>query len=578
MLYTFYSRFSLSIFFLSVIIDLTGCSSQTKGPVADLVLTGGKIATINESMPYAEAIAIRADTILAVGSSSEIADFVGPQTEVVELAGRLAIPGFIEGHGHLLSLGRAQMILDLTATKSWAEVVDMVSDAVRTAEPGEWIQGRGWHQEKWDTVPEGSVDGIPTHHSLSAVSPDNPVLLGHASGHGSFANAEALRLSGISSETPDPSGGEILHDVRGEPTGMLRETAQRLVSRAVARASEDMTQEALDEKAETQIRFAIQEALENGVTSFHDAGSSFEQIDMFKRLVDEGRLPIRLYVMISESNEDLEERLPDYFMDGYGDNRLTVRSIKRGIDGALGTHGAWLLEPYEDLASSSGLNTASLESVRETARIAAKYGFQLNVHAIGDRANREILNIFEEAYANFQGLDAPRWRIEHAQHVDPEDLPRFAKLGVIASMQGIHCTSDALWVYRRLGKERARAGAYKWQTLWQSGAIVTNGTDVPVENIDPIASYYATVSRKLADGSVFFSDERLSREHALKSYTLNNAYAAFEENVKGSLETGKLADITVLSKDILTIEEDSIPETRVDMTIVGGKIMFERSI
>jgi len=577
MSYPFCRFFSFRFLLLPVIFVAAGCITPAESPLADLVLRGGKIATVNDAMPYAEAIAIRADPIMALGTTSEISDFVGSKTQVIELDGRLAIPGFIEGHGHFMSLGRARMILDLTVAKNWDEIVGMVSEAAESAEPGEWIEGRGWHQEKWDSIPEGSVEGVPTHQTLSAASPDNPVLLGHASGHASFANAEALRLSGISSETPNPSGGEILRDVRGDPTGMLRETAQRLVSRAVALSGENMTQEALDERAETRIQLAAKEALENGITSFQDAGSSLERIDMFKRVVDEGRLPIRLYVMISASNEDLAEKLPDYFLDGYGDNRLTVRSIKRGIDGALGTHGAWLLAPYEDLPSSSGLNTASLESVRETARLAAENGFQLNVHAIGDRANREILDLFEESYANIQDSSDPRWRIEHSQHVDPEDLPRFASLGVIAAMQGIHCTSDALWVYRRLGEERARTGAYMWQTLWQSGAVVTNGTDVPVENINPIASYYATVSRKLPDGSVFFPDERLTREQALKSYTLNNAYAAFEENIKGSLESGKLADITVLSKDILTIEEDSIPATRVDMTIVGGRIQFERS-
>lgn len=565
--------------FTLIILFVSACAApedQGNQGIADLVLRGGKVVTVNDSMPIAEAVAIRADTILALGTTREISDYIGPDTKVVELDGRLAIPGFIEGHGHFMGLGRAKMILDLTTARSWEEIVEMVEDAAASSEPGEWIRGRGWHQEKWDSVPEGSVEGVPTHQTLTAVSPDNPVFLTHASGHASFANAEALRQGGISSETPNPSGGEIIRDIRGEATGMLRETAQGLVRRALARSREIMTQEELNEEAETAARLAAQESLENGITSFHDAGSSFARIDFFKRLVDEGRLPVRLYVMISASNEDLAEHLPAYFMDGYGDHRLTVRSIKRGVDGALGTHGAWLLKPYEDLPSSEGLNTSSIESVAATARLAAENGFQLNVHAIGDRANREVLNIFEEEFDRIADNDDLRWRIEHSQHVDPVDLPRFADLGVIASMQGIHCTSDALWVYRRLGEERARTGAYMWQTLWQSGVVVTNGTDVPVENINPIASYYATVSRKLADGSVFFPDERLSREQALQSYTLNNAYAAFEDDVKGSLEVGKLADIAVLSIDILTVEEHLIPDARVDMTIVGGKILFER--
>ena len=365
--------------------------------------------------------------------------------------------------------------------------------------------------------------------------------------------------------------------MRGEPTGMLRETAQRLVGSALSKARESMTLEELAEESEMMATLAAAEALENGITSFQDAGSSFGRIDLFKQLADEGKLPVRLYVMISASNENLAESLPEYRLDGYGDSRLTVRSIKRSIDGALGTHGAWLLEPYEDLPSSAGLNTSSVESVTETAVIAAKHGFQLNVHAIGDRANREVLDIFENTFDSIEELSAGRWRVEHAQHLNPSDIPRFAELGVIPSMQAVHQTSDALWVYRRLGEERARDGAYMWQTLWQSGAVVTNGTDVPVENISPIASYYSTVSRRLTDGSVFFPDERLSREQALQSYTLNNAYAAFEEDIKGSLEPGKLADITILSQDILTIAEEDIPSTEIDVTIVGGEVLYTRS-
>ncbi len=562
---------------LCLALWVSGCSGLETNPYADLVLTGGKIATVSKDMPYAEAIAIRADTIMALGTSLEISDLVGPETHTIELEGRLAIPGFIEGHGHYMSLGRSRMILDLTTAASWEEIVEMVEEAAAAAEPGEWIQGRGWHQEKWDSVPAGSVEGVPTHQTLSAVSPDNPVLLGHASGHGAFANAEALRLGGVSSETPNPSGGEILHDMRGEPTGMLRETAQRLVSAALSKSRENMTEEELNEEAEIMVALAAREALENGITSFQDAGSSFSRIDFFKQLADEGRLPVRLYVMITASNDSLEAKLQNYRLDGYGENHLTVRSIKRSIDGALGTHGAWLLEPYDDLPSSAGLNTSSIESIEATAALAARSGFQLNVHAIGDRANRETLDLFERSFSSAEELKAGRWRIEHAQHLHPDDIPRFAELGVIPSMQAVHQTSDALWVYRRLGQERARDGAYMWQTLWRSGAIVTNGTDVPVENISPIASYYSTVSRRLSDGSVFFPDERLSREQALRSYTINNAFAAFEENIKGSLVPGKLADITVLSRDILTIDEEDIPDTEIDMTIVGGEILYDRN-
>ena len=563
---------------------LAGCDEprEADSAAADLVLTNGKIVTVDETLPEAQALAVMGDTIVAVGSSDEIAEYVGPTTQVIDLEGRLAIPGFIEGHGHYMGLGRAKMILDLTQVKSWDEIVAMVAEAAEGAEPGEWITGRGWHQEKWTETPAGSVDGVPTHHSLSDVSPENPVYLTHASGHAAFANEEAMRLGSISPETPNPAGGEIVHDARGEPTGLLRETAQRLVGAALARAREQMTEEELDEERRTQARLAAEESLSKGVTSFQDAGSGFGTIDLFKQLADEGNLPVRLYVMVRSSNESLAENLPDYRWIGYGNNYLTVRSIKRTIDGALGSHGAWLLAPYEDMPTSSGLNTATVEDVTGTAEIAIANGFQLNVHAIGDRANREVLDIFEKTFAANADQEDLRWRIEHAQHLSLDDIPRFAGLGVIASMQGIHCTSDAPWVYKRLGAQRAEEGAYVWQKLWQSGAIVTNGTDAPVENVDPIASFYATVSRKLtsadalADDSVFFADQRLSREQALQSYTLNNAVAAFEEDIKGSLSPGKLADIVILSKDIMTIPEDEIPTTEVLYTIVGGKVAYER--
>jgi hypothetical protein len=278
--------------------------------------------------------------------------------------------------------------------------------------------------------------------------------------------------------------------------------------------------------------------------------------------------------MLRVSNEQLAERLSDYRIIGYGDNRLTVRALKRSIDGALGPHGAWLLEPYEDLPSSSGLNTSSIESVEETARLAAEHGFQMNTHAIGDRANREVLDIYERRFAAIPDQSDLRWRIEHSQHLHPDDIPRFGEMGVIASMEGIHATSDAPYVLERLGEQRAREGAYVWQSLLKSGAVVTNGTDAPVEDVDPIASYYATVSRRTSDGTVFFPEQRMSRLEALRSYTLSGAYAAFEEDIKGSLTPGKLADITVLSKDIMTIDEDEIPTTQVAYTIVGGKVMY----
>lgn len=545
---------------------------------ADLVLKGGRIVTVGEELAEAAAVAIREGFIEMVGSDEDVSLHIGPETRVIELDGRLVIPGFIEGHGHFLSLGDSKMILDLTVAKSWDEIVSLVAGAVEEAEPGAWIRGRGWHQEKWDQVPSPSVEGAPVHDSLSAVSPENPVILGHASGHAAFANAKAMELAGLRRESTNPPGGELVRDADGNLTGLLRETAQRAVSEALSASMSLRQPEEVEANRRRVVELAGQEALSKGVTSFHDAGVSFETIDFYKRLEDEAVLPVRLYAMVRyQSNEEMEARLPEYRMEAEGNDFLTVRSIKRQIDGALGSHGAWLLEPYEDLPESVGLVLEPEEEIVGTARVAIQHGFQVNTHAIGDKANRRVLDIYEKVFeANGFPSDL-RWRIEHAQHLHPDDIERFAGLGIIAAIQGVHCTSDGPWVLKRLGSKRAEEGAYVWRKLIDSGAILGNGTDVPVEAIDPIASYYSSVSRVMRDGGVFYPDQRMTREEALRSYTLNNAYAAFEEELKGSLEVGKLADIAVLSEDILSIEESRIPEAQVDLTIVGGEIRFERS-
>jgi len=561
---------------LSALLLLTpACTGPAADDPATLVLKNGRIVTVDDELPEATWLAARGSTILALGDSADVAPLVGPATRVVDLGGRLAMPGFIEGHGHFMGVGRARMILDLTTARTWGDIVDQVADAASSAEPGSWIVGRGWHQEKWDETPEGAVDGVPTHQGLSAVSPDNPVYLTHASGHASFVNAEAMRLGGISAETPNPAGGEIVRDARGEPTGLLRETAQGLVGRARAAAEQNRTEEEMIAEAEEMVRLAAEECLAKGVTSFQDAGAGFETVDLFRRLADEGRLPVRLYVMLGVGNDALEERIDAYRLEGYADHRLTVRSIKRSIDGALGPHGAWLLEPYSDKPESAGLNTSEVADIEETARIALEHGFQLNVHAIGDRANREVLDLYERAFGGPDSLDR-RWRIEHAQHLHPDDIPRFAGLGVIAAMQGVHATSDGPWVFAKLGEQRAREGSHVWRSLMDTGAIVTNGTDAPVEDVDPIASYFATVTRQTRDGSLYFPDQRMSRMEALRSYTYLNAYAAFEEDLKGALTPGRLADIVVLSKDILVVPDDEIRDARVDLTIVGGEILYSR--
>jgi hypothetical protein len=558
-------------------IALPACRPAAPLSPADLVLRSGKVVTLVDAEPEAQAVAVAGYSILAVGSDDEIARHIGPETRVIDLEGRLVIPGFIEGHGHFMNLGAARMSIGLADASSWDEIVERVARAVARVAPGEWIQGRGWHQEKWDSVPADAVQGVPTNDTLSAVSPNNPVLLTHASGHASLANDRAMAEAGITASTSDPAGGTIVRDGAGKPTGMLRETAQRLVRHALSAALQQRGPEALERDAEHQIELAGRESLRHGITTFHDAGATFAEIDRFKRLASEGRLPVRLYVMVrGESIEAMARQLPEYRTLPSGDDFVSVRSIKHQIDGALGSHGAWLIEPYEDMGGSDGLVLETVEQIERTARLAIDYGFQVNTHAIGDRANREVLDIYERAFEIDPRHPDRRWRIEHAQHLHPSDIPRFAALGIIASMQGVHCASDGPWVSKRIGEARARSGAYVWRSLIDSGAIVTNGTDVPVESIDPIANFQASVTRRASDGSVFYGDQKMTREEALRSYTLSNAYAAFEENLKGSLEPGKLADIVVLSHDILTVPVAQLSEARVELTVLGGKIRYQR--
>lgn len=543
---------------------------------ADLVLTNGKIVTVEDAQPEVQAMAINGDTITALGSAQEIGRYVGPNTKVIDLHGALATPGIMEAHAHFTGVGDAARNLKLAEASTWGDIVRMVGEAAAKARPGEWIIGRGWHQEKWATPPSPHVDGFPVHDELSRVSPNNPVWLTHASGHAGFANAKAMELARIAKTTPNPPGGTILRDKSGNAIGLFNERAQGLIGDALSKSRAGRTAAEVEADLRTVIELASREALAKGVTTVTDAGSPPQTIEVVKKVVDEKKLPIRVWMMIRETPERLEVDMPKYRMVNYGDKRFTVRAVKRTIDGALGSRGAWMLAPYADLPSTSGLNTDTPGDVRETAAIAAKYDYQVAIHAIGDRANHEVLNIYEETFKRLR-LDgkALRWRIEHAQHISAADIPRFGQLGVIASMQGIHATSDAPYVLARLGPKRAEEGAYVWQKLMKTGAVIANGTDAPVEDIDPIASYYASVSRRTKDGSVFYGDQRMSRMEALRSYTLNVAFAEFDENIKGSLKPGKLADVTVFSKDLLTMPEQEIPSTKVLYTIVGGQVAYE---
>lgn len=551
------------------------CPTPLFAQLADVVIRGGKVLTMDQSQPEAEAIALKGERILAVGTSEAIGALVGTETKVIELKGdQTVIPGLIEGHGHFLGLGQSLMMLNLAQAKTWDEVVAQVEVAARVTPPGQWIIGRGWHQSKWEKAPEPSVEGYPTAEALSRVAPNHPVLLTHASGHMSIANDYAMRLGDVTPETTAPDGGEILRRPGGEPTGVLRERAQDLVSRALARDVAKQSVEQRDAEFARAIELAGAECLRYGITSFQDAGTPVDSIRSLRRYAAAGKLPLRLWVMVRDDLERIRQQASSLKMVGYGNQFLTVSAVKLSIDGALGPHGAWLLAPYADLPTSVGLNTIPLETVQAAAEFCATRDFQLCVHAIGDRANRETLDVFEAALKKYPTGQPRRWRIEHAQHLHPDDIGRFGKLGVIAAMQAVHCTSDAIFVPQRLGQLRSEQGAYVWRSLIDSGAVVTNGTDAPVEEVNPFPSLYASVTRKLPNGQTFFPEQSMTRLEALRSYTIDCAYAAFEENQKGSLVAGKLADLAILDRNLLTCEAEAILNTKVLFTVLGGKVVY----
>ena len=547
------------------------------GP-ADLVLRNGRIVTVDGQSPQVSALAIKGDRITAVGNDRDMLRLTGRKTQVIDLKGMLAIPGFIEGHGHFYSLGASLMELELRYANNWDAIISLVAEEVKKLKPGTWIIGRGWHQDKWDAKPQPNVEGLPFHHKLSAVSPQNPVFLSHTSGHGVFINKAAMQAAGISRISVDPSGGEIVRDEYGEPIGMLREYAAQPVREALAAYKAQRTLKEIEADMRRQVLLAAQNAIENGITSFQDMGSTWEELDHLKIMAEESNLPIRLYMAVQEPAVEMEEKLADYRLLGYGNNFLTIRCIgEKVLDGALGTHGGWLLEPYNDLPRSYGLNVTPIPEIRHSAELAIKHDYQLAIQGIGDRAARELFNIYEEQFNLHPEKQDHRWRIEHAQVTHPDDLPRYAALGVIPGTQGIFACSDGPWVLDRLGAERTKERGYIFRSMAESGALIMNGTDPPVEEISPIASFHCSITRKLPDGSIFQPEQRLTREQALRSYTINNAYAAFEEDIKGSITPGKLADITVLSKDIMTVPEEDIPGTEIVYTIIGGEVKYKWS-
>lgn len=555
-------------------ILIWGCQSR-KTP-ADLIIRGGTIYTADSSRSQVEAVAVNADTIVFAGSAADVESYLGEKTEVLDLKGATMTPGFIESHGHIMGLGYGELNLDLTTVKNYDELVAKVKDAVSKAQPGKWIIGRGWHQDKWDTKPDKIVKGFQTHDKLSAVSPENPVYLSHASGHAGFANAKAMQLAGVNQlsieklSTELGEGGEIIRDKLGNPTGIFNERAQTLVRRVIPENTLESNTQALE--------LAMDACARNGITSFHDAGAARDNITLFQQFRAQGKLKSRLYVMITGWDRTL---INEWFARGpeIDPRGVTVRAIKLNCDGALGSRGAWLHEAYTDRPDFFGMATFPMDSVLSRSREGLKYGFQICSHAIGDRANHEVLDRYEMAFKDFPDKKDHRYRIEHAQHLVPGDIERFGKLGVIPAMQAVHLSSDRPWAIERLGEKRIKEGAYMWQSLLKSGARVINGTDVPVEPITPMASFYASVSRKTLKGEPeggYEPEEKMTRDQALRSYTIDAAFGAFEENIKGSIAPGKLADFTVFSQDIMTIQEEVLLKTEVVMTILGGKKVYEK--
>jgi predicted amidohydrolase YtcJ len=522
---------------------------------------------MDPQQPQVSAVAISNGRFSFVGERDAALALRGRDTRVIDLANATAYPGLIDAHVHVAGIGSAQRSVDLTGASSFNELVDRVAARASTLRAGEVVQGRGWHQSKWLNPPAGHVEGFPTHHALSEAVPNHPVVLEHANGHSALVNQRAMEQLGINADTIAPEGGAIVM-LDGQPTGLLHETA---IDLAAPLQTYDL------QTAEELVELAQQHLLSEGITTAHDAGALQVDLEAQWAMARRGDLDVRLYSMVYASDEGaLTEWLARGPMINAGDSKLTVRSIKVQADGALGSRTAWLHAPYTDAPNTSGVLTYDLDALSALIRDSREGDWQINVHAIGDRANSEVLGVFAPFTAKSSNH---RFRIEHAQHLRLGDGPLFAEQGVIASMQPIHLSSDRPWAIGRLGKLRIEEGAYIWRDLLNAGVVVASGTDAPVEPVDPIANFYAAVTRKTLQGvpeTGFEPAQKLTRMEALYAMTLAAAYAAFEEQDKGSIEVGKLADLTVLNQDLITVPEAEILNTDVLLTIVGGEVAYQR--
>ncbi len=532
---------------------------------ADLIVTNARVYTADESRPLAQAFAVRDGKIVFVGSQRE-ADFLkGSATRVIDAGGKTVIPGMVDAHAHFAGLAQKLRSVDLVGTRTYDEVIARVVERARTLPKGTWIEGRGWDQNAWGDT------RFPTHEKLSAAVPDHPVYLTRVDGHAGLVNSAAMRAATLTASSKDPSGGKIIKDASGAPTGVLIDRAQGLVSSRIPEASAADTRAALKDAVGVMHRW--------GLVGMHDAGASRGLIDMYEDMAKTGELDLRLYVMIGDDSTALKH----YFDVGprsalYG-GRVWVRAIKLYADGAMGSRGAALLEPYSDDPNNSGLLLSAPAHIRDVAERALKRGFQVNTHAIGDRGNRVVLDAYEAALKTAPTVDH-RFRVEHAQILNYDDIPRFSQLGVIPSMQASHQTSDMYWIGKRLGPTRL-LGAYAWRSLLNSGVVIPNGSDFPVEAVNPLISFHAAIARQDANdwpAGGWLPEQRMTREEALRSMTLWPAYSAFQENEMGSITPGKYADFVLLDQDIMRVPAELVLKTQVLSTYVGGKEVYRARV
>jgi predicted amidohydrolase YtcJ len=549
---------------LALAVALLSVAQSAATP--DLILHNARIYTMDANRTTAEAIAIRGDRIARVGTNADVLALRGSATRVIDVSGTAIVPGLQDAHGHFTGLGASMQSIDLRGTTSYEQVVGMVRQRAASARAGEWIVGRGWDQNDW------SDKQWPTHELLSAASPNNPVYLTRVDGHAGLANRRALDLAGVTGATADPAGGRLIRGSGNQPSGVLIDTAQALVSSKIPPVS--------NAQLEDQILLADRETRRLGLTMVHDAGTDGRTVEAYKRLIDAGRLKTRLYVMLRGPLSTLQQAFDKGPIVGYGNHRLAVRAIKVVADGALGSRGAAMLEPYADEPGTTGLLTTPPDEVYAQTLAASKAGFQTATHAIGDRANRLVMDVYERVQREVPGARALRMRVEHAQILDRMEIPRFSGLSVIASMQPTHATSDMPWVPARIGQERMEEGAYVWRKLMSSGATIAAGSDFPVELPNPLLGFYAAITRQDATGqpaSGWMADQRMTRDEALAAFTRNAAFAAHAETLLGTLEAGKLADLVVLSKDIMRVAPPDILTASVRMTIVGGEVVYSTS-